>query len=68
MSTWKTHIDGVPQRADKKQPVQDTEVQVWPVPQVEVVNLEIAPDDESGYDPYNTTGEHCLEEIKKHQD
>ena len=68
MSTWKTHRDGAPQQANKKKPPHDLEVEELPVPKVEVVNLEIVLDDEPGYDPYNCTGEHCLEEIRKHQD
>lgn len=67
MSTWKNHRDGASQQAGEKKPPQDAEVQVWPVPQVEVVNLEIVADDEPGCDPYNSTGEHCLEEIRKQQ-
>ena len=68
MSTWKTHRDGASQQAHKKQPPHDADVQELPVPKVEVVNLEIVLDDETGYDPYNCTGEHCLEEIRKQQD
>ena len=68
MSTWKTRREGAPQQAEKNKPPQEVEVQVWPTPKVEVVNLEIVSDDVPGYDPYNSTGEHCLEEIRKQQD
>lgn len=34
-------------------------------PDVEVTSLEVVADDEAGCDPYNSTGQFCLEELRK---
>lgn len=67
MSTWKSNRDLYRQRAADKKPPEEIDVQVWPMPQVDIVNLEIISDDEPGCDPYNSTGEFCLEELRKHE-
>ncbi len=68
MSTWKAGKDKATDAAARKQPPIETEVQVWPVPEVEVTNLELVMDDEPGCDPYNSTGEHLLEKIRRYDD
>ena len=68
MSTWKSGKEKLADAAPRKQPPIETEVQVWPVPEVEVTTLELVSDDEPGCDPYNSTGEHLLEKLRRFDD
>lgn len=68
MSTRKTIRDNAPERAARKKPLQDVELTVWPAPKVEATNLELVTDDDPGCDPYNSTGEFCLEQLRRFDD
>lgn len=68
MSTWKTIKYSARERVARQKPLPDTELTVRPAAQIEVTNLEIVADDDRGYDPYNSTGEFCLEELHKFDD
>jgi len=67
MSTWKSATVAAQQEPVTQDSPADTELEQPPAPQVEITSLEIEVDPEIGCDPYNSTGQFCVEEIKKFQ-
>ncbi|MDH3748590.1 MAG: hypothetical protein OER97_10315 [Gammaproteobacteria bacterium] len=65
MSTWKSARVAAQQEPVKQDVPADTESEQPPAPQVKITSLEIEVDPEIGCDPYNSTGQFCIEEIKK---
>lgn len=68
MSTWKIGKDRATDAVPRKRPPIETELQIWPKPEVEATTLELVSEDVSGCDPYNSTGEHLLEHVRRYDD
>jgi len=65
MSTWKSVRNDAATGAERKPASVDNEVQEAPLKAVEITALELEVDPEIGCDPYNSTGQHLVEAIKK---
>lgn len=65
MSTWKAVRDAAQTEPVKPEVPVDTDAEQEPTPQVEITSLEIEVDPEIGCDPYNSTGQFCVVELKK---
>lgn len=65
MSTLKSARVAAQQEPVKQDVPVDTELEQPPAAQVEITSLEIEVDPEIGCDPYNSTGQFCVEELKK---
>ncbi len=66
MSTWKSARDESATGAERK-PAPLDEVQQEPPKALKITALELDVDPEIGCDPYNSTGQHLIEAIKKRQ-
>lgn len=66
MSTWKSARESAVTDSPKDRPV-DAETDKPPVRQLEITAFELESDPENGCDPYNSTGQFCLEELKKYR-
>lgn len=68
MSTSKSvRVAAQPEPLKQDVPV-DPESEQPPAAQVEITSLEVEVDPEIGCDPYNSTGQFCLEELKKFEE
>lgn len=65
MSTWKSVREAARQEPATQDVSVDTESVPPPAPQAEITSLEIEVDPEIGCDPYNSTGQFCIEDLKK---
>lgn len=67
MSTWKSASNDPVQPQVESDTLDDLDKVAAPQPiaKVEVASLQIDDDFDSGGDPYNQTGQYCVEELKK---
>ncbi len=69
MSTWKSAADtGENGDSDRVSPVAPDKTEPPKASDVAVVSLEIDLEPEGGGDPYNSTGKHMVEQIRKYED
>ncbi|MDX1515220.1 MAG: hypothetical protein R3288_00190 [Woeseiaceae bacterium] len=67
MSTWKSARASDRKEPSGSDPAVDTDAEQPPVRPVEITAFELEVDAETGCDPYNSTGQFCLEELKKYR-
>ena len=68
MSTWKSARDDDASRPAEKEQPPETDAENPPAPQVEVTSLEIDAEAEFDCDPYNRTGQHLVDAIRRYKD